>query len=128
MNELELVEGGRRARAAMAYAGHEKRAFVKLVPFSESTINRIFAGTRRTTSYDDLAKIADACAVPRDWFTADPLRFSEITLPGLPKYGPTNELEARMTRALEEAVRQAGQQGATGAKGKRASAPKGPRR
>lgn len=121
MTESERVEAGRRARAAVAYTGLEKREFAELVPWSESTLSRIFDGTRSVTSWDDFLIIADACVVHPDWFTCDPLRLSEIVLPGLPTFGASEDLEARMARELESAVLLAREQRAAAAKGKHAS-------
>jgi transcriptional regulator with XRE-family HTH domain len=119
MTESELIEGGRRARAAIAYAGTTVADVAGYLHVSEATAGRILAGNRKETSWDQLWAIADYCKLPRDWYSADFTRLGEITQDGAPRFGLSPDLREQMSRDLEERVAQARKRSAAAAKGKR---------
>lgn len=107
MTLRERVEGGRRAKAALAYAGRTAKDVASTLNMSEPTFRRVLAGTRRETDWADFWAIADACTLPRSLFSVDLTRLDEIVGPGQPMFARRPELFAEMERELEERVRRA---------------------
>jgi transcriptional regulator with XRE-family HTH domain len=123
MNEQERIEGARRARAAVAYAGLKANELAAAIHASPATTGRILSGTRKETTHDELWKIADACTLPREWFSADFSRLSEVVPAGQPTFGEPGDLAERMEQELAAHVERVRQRTEAAAKGKR-----GPRR
>lgn len=97
----------------MAYADIKRSELAALLDYSESTIDRM-TGRRNTaareTDWRDLWKIADACDVPREWFTADIERLHEIVPEGMPTFVRQSRSDAqerlgRRQRAQAERTR-----------------------
>jgi transcriptional regulator with XRE-family HTH domain len=111
VTEDERAEAGRRARAAVAYSGLGDKAVAAAMGFSTSTLQRIYSGQREQTAWDDLWAIADACSVPREWFSADIERLGEIVAEGMPAFPTPDQravARAREARALQVKARQRG--------------------
>jgi hypothetical protein len=119
MTENERIEGARRAKGALAYAGLTHRDVIAATNLSPATVGRILAGTRKETTWDDLWAIADLCSIPREWFSADLWRLHEIVPPGKPTFGSQPDLRAKMGRALAERVELVHRRSEAAAKGKR---------
>jgi predicted transcriptional regulator len=128
MDERERVEGGRRAKAALAYAGKTAPEIAPELGMSEPTFGRLLAGMRKETSWDDLWKIADCCTLPREWFSADIMRLSEIVPAGQPTFGVRRDLAAKMEQELAARVEQVRRRNEAGARNTRAPRRKAPQR
>lgn len=107
----------------MAYAGMSKKDVESALHTSDSTVGRILDGSRPNTTWDELWAIADACAIPRDWFSADLTRLSEIVTAGEPRFGTPQDLRDQMEQRAEAQILRVRKRTGVAAKGKR-----GPRR
>jgi transcriptional regulator with XRE-family HTH domain len=117
MTEMERVEAGRRARAAIGYAGAKIPDVAAHLHMSPATLSRLLAGARKETTTDELWQIADYCKLPRDWYAADLTKLGQITREGAPRFGTSEALRAVMEQDLEERVLRARKRAAVGAKG-----------
>lgn len=72
-HEIDTHETARRVRAAMAYANMSRDVAAEILGVSIATLNRITTtrGEPRRVDLRDLWRLADACALPREWFSAD---------------------------------------------------------
>jgi transcriptional regulator with XRE-family HTH domain len=64
---------GKRLRAAREYAGMNGAQAAKILGWSNSNYQRLEAGTRELKDWESdalLPRMAKACGVPADWFTA----------------------------------------------------------
>lgn len=123
MTTPERVEGARRARAAIAYAGLTHKDVALALHQSVSNVRRILDASREQTTWDELWQIADLCSLPRDWFSADLARLPEIVPRGQPVFGLSDEMRDSMEQELEDQVRRVRERAATVGADKR-----GPRR
>lgn len=96
------IEAGRRARAALGYSGIQRKAAAAAVNVSQATLGRILDGSRTETTWEDLWRLADACGLPREWFSADFDRLAEIV-----SDGPTFVHDAASRRAAAKRFAQA---------------------
>lgn len=82
----DAYETGRRVRAAMAYANVSREQAADVLDVSIATLNRITTtrGEPRRVDLRDLWRLADACHLPPEWFSADLSRLPEIVPPGMP--------------------------------------------
>jgi transcriptional regulator with XRE-family HTH domain len=119
MTERDRIEGGRRARAAVAYADIPMKNVAKALHMSEPTLYRLLNGTRKETTLEELWVIADLCTLPNEWFSADFSRLREIVPAGQPTFGPPGDLRIRMEQELEGHVERVRQRTGAAAKGKR---------
>jgi hypothetical protein len=106
MDQRERIEGGRRARAALAYAGKRGPEIWPKLGMSEATFGRLLAGTRTETSLEDFWQIADLCTLPREWFGADFSRLGEIVPLGQPTFGGQADWATKMEQVLAARVEQ----------------------
>jgi hypothetical protein len=93
----------------MAYAGVRRAELASRIGYSEATLDRMTgrrAGTPRDVDWRVLWKIADACAIPREWFTADIDRLWEIVPEGMPVFvnRARREAAAEASRLAEAAA------------------------
>ena len=65
-----ITETSRRVRAARAYAGLSVPELANRIGLGKQTIRRIEQGTRATRRFEIWA-IAEACALPREFFEID---------------------------------------------------------
>lgn len=86
----------------MAYAGLRRSELARATGISASNLDRMTAG-RRAASWAELWAIADACGVPREWFTVEIARFFEIVPEGMPRFSNS------ATRRLAEIQQQLSQ-------------------
>lgn len=67
-------EAVRRVRAALAYADMDAATAMRRLSISRSTLSRMTGragGERRRVDWADLWAVADACGLPREWFSVD---------------------------------------------------------
>lgn len=106
-------EVGRRLRAAMAYGSLPIAAAAFAMDVSESHLSRFTDRKAQPGDYaptwQQLWAVADACGLPRDWFSADLDRLGDIVPEGMPRFGsmPSERQKAReaFQRALGERAR-----------------------
>lgn len=82
-----ILEDGARVRAAQAYAGLTLEALAAETGIGRDTLQNLRGKrtrTARAASLEETQKIAAACGVPFEWFTADFSRLWEIVPEGLP--------------------------------------------
>ena len=82
-------EAARRVRAALAYAGMNRREAMRALSVSGSTLARMTGrkgGETRRVDWADLWAVADACELPREWFSVDFSRLHEIVPLGPPTF------------------------------------------
>jgi hypothetical protein len=101
-------EAARRLRAAIAYAGMSQPDAARVIGKGLSTLARTLdakGGELRAATWDEVWKIADACGLPRAWFTADLTRLQEIVPDGQPRFandsGSFRPSAAQMREAQE---------------------------
>lgn len=66
----------------MAYAGFKRPELAKKAHVSPATLDRITGKPQRGAEWSDLWRIADACGLDREWFSADLSRLHEIVTDG----------------------------------------------
>ena len=89
MDEPNAEEVARRLRAALAYAEMPQAEAAKVIGKGLSTLARTLdakGGELRAATWDEVWKIADACGLPRAWFSADLARLQEIVPDDLPHF------------------------------------------
>jgi hypothetical protein len=89
MSEPDPKEAARRLRAAIAYAGMPQSEAAQVIGKGLSTLARTLdakGGELRPATWDEVWKIADACGLPRAWFTADLTRLQEIVPDDMPHF------------------------------------------
>lgn len=92
----------------MAYANIRRAELAAQLDYSEATLDRMTgrrAGSPRDVDWRVLWRIADACGVPREWFTADIDRLWEIVPEGMPMFvnRARREAAAEASRLAEAA-------------------------
>lgn len=83
---LDTTETQARVRGAHAYAKLSRAALAEAIAVSPSSLDK-FEGTkpaREAPDWDVLARIAQACGLPFEFFTADFSRLWEIVPEGMP--------------------------------------------
>lgn len=86
----------------MAYAGLKRDMLASRAHITTSTLDRITGKPTRGANSDDLWRIADACGLPREWFTADLERLWEIVPPGRPVFVRPDDARRRLAASLRE--------------------------
>lgn len=94
----------------MAYADIKRADLADQLGYSEATLDRMTgrrAGAPRDVDWRVLWKIADACGVPREWFTADFDRLYEVVPEGMPVFvrRARRGAAAEVSRLAEAAAR-----------------------
>lgn len=82
-----ILEDGARVRAAQAYAGLTLEALATQTGIGRDTLQNLRGKrtrTARATSLEEAQRIAAACGVPFEFFTADFGRLHEIVPAGMP--------------------------------------------
>jgi hypothetical protein len=85
-------EAVRRVRAALAYAGMDGITAMRVLSISRSTLQRLVGrkgSESRRVDWAELWLVADACGLPREWFSADLSRLAEIVPADAPLFRST---------------------------------------
>lgn len=85
MAEPDAEEAARRLRAALAYKGLTRAQAADALSVSLATLDRMTGrrgDEKKTPSWNDLWKAAEACDLPPEWFSADLDRLAEIVTEG----------------------------------------------
>jgi len=93
MSAPEHQETGRRIRAALAYGRVPRKDAAAAMHVQESHLDRYTSRTdeRYTPGWEDLWNLADLCGLPREFFSADFDRLSEIVPADAPRFDLSRE-------------------------------------
>lgn len=85
----------------MHYSGLDRKQLATRAHISLSTLDRITGKPQRGADLDDLERIAQACGLPFEWFTADLSRLHEIVPSGMPAIVRSRGAVAAAAREME---------------------------
>lgn len=106
VRRLDPEEVARRVSAARAYARLGRQELADALHISASTLDHI-EGKRRSfrgAEWSELWAIADACGLPREWFSADFSRLAEIVSDG-PTFPARSAAQEHLRNAEQAAQR-----------------------